>query len=66
MFSREDAEDFQLKGFDITGKAVAELHNAHLIFIGAPEGKQEDIAKRLLECGLPRHRLTVRITVPPA
>ena len=59
-FGRGDAEDFQLKGFDVAGKAVAELNDAHLVFVGAPEGKHEDIAKRLLECGLPAHRLTVR------
>ena len=57
---RGDAEDFQLKGFDVAGKAVAELNDAHLVFVGAPEGKHEEIAKRLLECGLPAHRLTVR------
>ena len=60
VFGRGDAEDFQLKGFDVAGKAVAELNGAYLVFVGAPEGKQEDIAKRLLECGLPAHRLTVR------
>ena len=60
VFGRGDAEDFQLKGFDIAGKAVAELNDAHLVFVGAPEGKHEDIAKRLRECGLPAHRLTVR------
>ena len=60
VFGRGDAEDFQLKGFDVAGKAVAELNDAHLVFVGALEGKHEDIAKRLLECGLPAHRLTVR------
>ena len=60
VFGRGDAEDFQLKGFDVAGKAVAVLNDAHLVFVGAPEGKHEDIAKRLLECGLPAHRLTVR------
>ena len=60
VFGRGDAEDFKLKGFDIAGKAVAELNDAHLVFVGAPEGKHEDIAKRLLECALPAHRLTVR------
>ena len=60
VFGRGDAEDFQLKGFDVAGKAVAELNDAHLIFVGAPEGKHEDIAKRLLDCGLPAHRLKVR------
>ena len=60
VFGRGDAEDFQLKGFDVAGKAVAELKYAHLVFVGAPEGKHGDIAKRLLECGLPPHRLKVR------
>ena len=60
VFGRGDAEDFQLKGFDVAGKAVAELSDAHLVFVGAPEGRHEGIAKHLLECGLPAHRLTVR------
>jgi len=60
VFGRGDAEDFQLKGFDVAGKAVAELSDAHLVFVGAPEGKHEDIARRLLECGLPDHRLKVK------
>ncbi|KAL9975260.1 hypothetical protein ACROYT_G012404 [Oculina patagonica] len=60
VFGRGDAEDFQLKGFDIAGKAIAQLKDAHLVFVGAPEGKHEDIAKRLLECGIPASRLTVR------
>ena len=60
VFGRGDTEDFQLKGFDIAGKAVAQLDDAHLVFVGAPEGKHEDIAKRLLECGIPANRLTVR------
>ncbi|KAL9975268.1 hypothetical protein ACROYT_G012414 [Oculina patagonica] len=60
VFGRGDAEDFQLKGFDIAGKAVAQLKDAHLVFVGAPEGKHEDIAKRLLECGIPASRLAVR------
>ena len=60
VFGRGDAEDFQLKGFDIAGKAVVQLNYAHLFFVGAPEGKHEDIAKRLLELGIPANRLTVR------
>ena len=60
VFGRGDAEDFQLKGFDIAGKAVAQLDDVHLYFVGAPEGKHEDIANRLLECGIPARRLTVR------
>ena len=60
VFGRGDAEDFKLKGFDIAAKAVAKVEDASLIFVGAPEGKHEEIAKRFLECGAPAGRLTVR------
>ena len=60
VFGRGDAEDFKLKGFDIAAKAVAKVEDARLIFVGAPEGKHEQIAKRFLECGVPADRLTVR------
>ena len=59
MFGRRDFEDFQLKGFDIAGKAVAQLNDTHLVFVAAPDGKHEDIMKRLLECGIPASRLKV-------
>ncbi|XP_066020593.1 protein NLRC5-like isoform X2 [Pocillopora verrucosa] len=60
VFGRGDAEDFKLKGFDIAAKAVAKVEDARLIFVGAPEGKHEEIAKRFRECGVPADRLTVR------
>ncbi|XP_068699735.1 uncharacterized protein [Montipora foliosa] len=60
VFGRGDAEDFTLKGFDIAAKAVAALPETSLMFVGAPDGKHEDIAKRLLEFGLPENRLRVR------
>ncbi|XP_078363921.1 uncharacterized protein LOC144648166 [Oculina patagonica] len=60
VFGRGDVEDFQLKGFDIAGKAVAQLEDAHRIFVGASEGKEEEVAKRFLDCGVPASRLTVR------
>ena len=60
MFGRGDAEDFELKGFDIAGKAVAALKDTRLVFVGAPDGKHEEIAKRLTGCGLPASRLKVR------
>ena len=50
VFGRGDAEDFALKGFDIAGKAVASLPDTHLVFVGAPEGKHEEVAARLLDC----------------
>ena len=60
VFGRGDAEDFELKGFDIAGKAVASLQDTRLMFVGAPDGKHEEIAKRLTECGVPASRLRVR------
>ena len=60
VFGRGDAEDFELKGFDIAGKAVAALQDTRLVFVGAPDGKHEEIAKRLTRCGVPKSRLRVR------
>ena len=60
VFGRGDAEDFQLKGFDIAGKAVASIADTHLIFVGAPDGKYQEIAKSFLECDLPANCLRVR------
>ena len=60
VFGRGDAEDFELKGFDIAGKAVAALQDTRLVFVGAPDGKHEEIAKRLTRCGVPASRLRVR------
>ncbi|CAH3146477.1 unnamed protein product [Porites evermanni] len=60
VFGRGDVEDFELKGFDIAGKAVAELEDTRLVFVGAPDGKHEEIAKRLTACGVPPSRLRVR------
>ena len=64
VFGRGDVEDFKLKGFDIAGKAVAELEDTRLVFVGAPDGKHEEIANRLTECGVPASRLRVREFLP--
>ena len=60
VFGRGDVDDFELKGFDIAGKAIAALQDTRLVFVGAPDGKHEEIAKRLIECGVPASRLRVR------
>ena len=60
VFGRGDAEDFELKGFDIAGKAVAAIQDTRLVFVGAPDGKHEEIAKRLTGCGVPKSCLRVR------
>ena len=60
VFGRGDDEDFELKGFDIAGKAIAKLPDTRLIFAGAPDGKHEEIAKKLSECGVLKRCLRVR------
>ena len=60
VFGRGDAEDFELRGFDIACKAVAALEDTLLEFVGAPDGKREEIAKRLTQCGVPAIRLRGR------
>ena len=60
VFGRGDDEDFELKGFDIAAKAVATLDDTHLTFVGAPDGKQDVVKIRLLECGILAQHLTVR------
>lgn len=60
LVGRGDAEDFALKGFDIAAKAVASLDNTHLIFVGAPKGKQQEVANYFGECGISVNDLTVR------
>ncbi|XP_068753878.1 uncharacterized protein [Montipora capricornis] len=60
VFGHGDAEDFELKGFGIAARSVAALHDTRLVFVGTPDGKHEEIENRLLECGIPKHRLRVR------
>ena len=54
VFGRGDSEDFNLKGYDIAARAVAELckHEPHLfklVFVGAPKGEEEKVKEMLKE-----------------
>ena len=60
LFGSGDVEDFELKGFDIAGKAVAALHDTRLVFVGAADGKYEEVKNRFIRCGVPTNRLRVR------
>ncbi|XP_067042145.1 NLR family CARD domain-containing protein 3-like [Acropora muricata] len=60
VFGRGDPEDFKLKGFDIAARSVAALSDTILVFVGAPHGKHEEIAKRFIDFGIPANRLRVR------
>ena len=66
LFGRRDAEDFNLKAYDIVGKAIAALKDTsyHLVFVGAPNGKEEEVAKHLLQSGISRYQLTIRTFLP--
>ena len=64
LFGRGDDEDFELKGHDIAAKAFSDqrLKNKpyHLIFVGAAEGKREEVRGKLLQCDIAEAQLTVR------
>ena len=60
VFGRGDNEDFELKGFDIAARAVASLPGTRLVFVGAPDGKREEIKAMLTKCGVPAKSLRVR------
>ena len=49
-----------LERFDIAAKAVGSLPDAHLLFIGAQDGRHKEIAKRFSECGICSSRLKIR------
>ena len=64
VFGRGDDEDFQLKGYDIAARAVAELKDEEppfkLVFVGAPSGKEEEVKQMLLNEGILPCQLIVR------
>ena len=62
MFGRGSFEDFELKGYDIIGKAVALLERKfELTFVGAPQDQQRKIEKWFLEeTKITRNQLTIR------
>ena len=62
VFGRGDNEDFQLKGYDIAAKAIAELKDMtyKLVFVGATRGEEENVAEKLVEQGIDPCQLRVR------
>ena len=64
VFGRGDNEDFQLKGYDIAARAIAELKDKpqtyKLLFVGAPSGEEEKVKDLLLQQGIDGSQLTVR------
>ena len=64
-FGRGDPEDFSLKGYDISARAIVELKDRSycLIFVGAPEGKPDEVKANLMKSGIDKNQLTVRTFV---
>ena len=62
VFGRGDNEDFQLKGYDIAAKAIAELKDMtyKLVFVGATRGEEDNVAKKLVGQGIDPSQLRVR------
>ena len=68
LCGRGDDEDFELKGYNIAVKAIDNLRqnkgkHYYLRFVGAPEEKQDEVWKKLLNCGIApvdKELLTVR------
>ena len=64
LFGRGDDEDFALKGYNIAVRAFTDLrlknNPYHLLFVGAPEGKQDDVKEKFIERGIAEAQLTVR------
>ena len=63
VFGRGNAENFELKGVDISARAVATLHDTQLAFVGAPFGKHQEIVQRLLNCNTPSNCLKVTYNI---
>lgn len=64
IFGRGDEEDFELKGYDIAARAFTDqrLHKKdyQLIFVGASEGRQDEVREKLLQSEIAEEQLTVR------
>ena len=62
VFGRSDSEDFQLKGYDIAAQAIAELKDTtyKLVFVGATQGEEGKVAKKLVKQGIDPSQLKVR------
>ena len=64
LCGRGDEEDFEVKGYNVAVRAFADQQlkgkRYSLLFVGSPEGKQDEVRDRLLNCGINKKQLTVR------
>ena len=56
-----DSEDFDVKGYNIVAKAIAELEDKsyQLKFASKQKGKEDELADKLLQSGIGRNQLSV-------
>ena len=56
-----DSEDFDVKGYDTAAKAIAELKDKsyQLKFASKQRGKEDELANKLLQCGIGRNQLII-------
>ena len=56
-----NSEDFYVKGYDIAAKAIAELKDKsyQLKFASKQRGKEDELANKLLQCGIGRNQLMI-------
>ena len=64
VFGRGDREDFYVKGYDIAARAVADLKDEKqsfkLVFVGAPDGEEDEVKERFIKEGISSSQLIVR------
>ena len=64
LCGRGDEEDFELKGYRIAAEAFnnprLKQQPYELVFVGATEGREEDIRSNLIRCGIHNDQLVVR------
>ena len=56
-----DCEDFDVQGYDTAAKAIAELKDKsyQLKFASKQRGKEDELANKLLQCGIGRNQLMI-------
>ena len=56
-----DSEDFNVKGYEIAAKAIADLKDKsyQLKFASKQRGKEDELADKLLQCGIGRNQLII-------
>ena len=56
-----DSEDFDVKGYDIAMKAIAELKDKsyQLKFASKQKGKEDELADKLLQCSIGRNQVSI-------